>query len=249
MNNYSRFAQYYDLLTGNIDYNARADYFDSIVEKFGGVRGILLDLGCGTGSLTECMARKGYDVLGIDISQEMLTVALDKKFESDLPIQYLHQDMRKIDLYGTVDVTVCALDALNHIDDGLDGIDKTFERVSLFTNPDGLFIFDMNTIYKHKNIIADNTFVYDMDDVYCVWQNTYKKKNNEIEIELDFFEKNGNVYYRSEESFSEFAYDENDIDALLEKHGFKIEAHYDYDSFDAPHKKSEKVIFVARKVK
>ena len=78
MNNYSRFAQYYDLLTENIDYNARADYFDSIVEKFGGVRGILLDLGCGTGSLTECMARKGYDVLGIDISQEMLTVALDK---------------------------------------------------------------------------------------------------------------------------------------------------------------------------
>ena len=148
MNNYSRFAQYYDLLTENIDYNARADYFDSIVEKFGGVRGILLDLGCGTGSLTECMARKGYDVLGIDLSQEMLTVALDKKFESELPIQYLHQDMRKIDLYGTVDVTICALDALNHLG-GLDDVDKTFERVSLFTNPDGLFIFDMNTPLIH----------------------------------------------------------------------------------------------------
>lgn len=249
MNSYSRFAQYYDLLTSNVDYDKRAQYFDELITRLGGRReSILLDLGCGTGSLTECFAKMGYDCLGIDISQEMLAVALDKKFESELPIQYLHQDMTKIDLYGTVDVTICALDALNHLK-SIDDIDKTFKRVSMFTNPDGLFIFDMNTIYKHKNILADNTFVYDMDDVYCVWQNTYNKKNNEVLIELDFFEKNGNMYYRSEESFSERAYETEEIDALLVKHGFSIEAHYDYDSFDELTKKSEKIIFAARKVK
>ncbi len=246
MNNYSRFAQYYDLLTGNIDYQARAEYFDNVVTRFNGCKGILLDLGCGTGSLTECFAKMGYDCLGVDVSQEMLAVALDKKFESELPIQYLHQDMTKLDLFGGVDVVVCALDALNHLN-GIDAVDKTFERVSMFTKNNGLFIFDVNTIYKHKHILADNTFIYDMDEVYCVWQNTYKKKNNEVLIELDFFEKQGNAYYRYEESFSELAYDIADIDRLLLKHGFIIEAHYGYDSFDVPDKKSEKIIFVARK--
>ena len=154
---------------------------DKIVDKFGGKKGVLLDLGCGTGSLTECFCKLGYDCLGIDISQEMLTVALDKKIDNDLPIQYLHQDMRKLKLFGGLDVTVCALDALNHLS-SLDDILKTFKSVSKFTNPDGLFIFDMNTIYKHKNILSDNTFAYDMDEVYCVWQNTYKTKKNEVLI-------------------------------------------------------------------
>lgn len=248
MNSYSRFAQYYDLLTVNIDYKARAKYFDKIVDKFGGKKGVLLDLGCGTGSLTECFSKLGYDCLGIDISQEMLTVALDKKIDNDLPIQYLHQDMRKLKLFGGLDVTVCALDALNHLS-SLDDILKTFKGVSEFTNPDGLFIFDMNTIYKHKNILSDNTFVYDMDEVYCVWQNTYKTKKNEVLIELDFFEKRGDVYCRYEESFSEYAYKTEEIDRLLIESGFKIEAHYDYDTFNEPDKKSEKIIFVARKVK
>lgn len=248
MNSYSRFAQYYDLLTINIDYKARAKYFDEIVDKFGGKKGVLLDLGCGTGSLTECFCKLGYDCLGIDISQEMLTVALDKKIDNDLPIQYLHQDMRKLKLFGGLDVTVCALDALNHLS-SLDDILKTFKSVSKFTNPDGFFIFDMNTIYKHKNILSDNTFVYDMDEVYCVWQNTYKTKKNEVLIELDFFERRGDVYCRYEESFSEYAYKTEEIDRLLIESGFKIEAHYNYDSFDEPDKKSEKIIFVARKVK
>ncbi len=248
MKSYSRFAQYYDLLTINIDYKARASYFDRIVENFSGKKGILLDLGCGTGSLTECFSKLGYDCLGVDISQEMLTVALDKKIENDLPIQYLHQDMRKLRLYSGIDVTICALDALNHLQ-SIDDIGKTFAGVAKFTSPDGLFIFDMNTIYKHKHILSDNTFVYDMDEVYCVWQNTYKAKKNEVLIELDFFEKRGDIYCRYEESFSEFAYKTEDIDNLLRENGFEILAHYDYDSFDEPDKKSEKIIFVARKVK
>lgn len=248
MNSYSRFAQYYDILTANIDYKARAEYFDSIVKKFGGKKGILLDVGCGTGSLTECFCKLGYDCLGVDVSQEMLTVALDKKIDGDLPIQYLHQDMKKLNLYGNVDVSVCALDALNHLS-SLANISKAFKSISKFTNPDGLFIFDVNTIYKHKHILGDNTFIYDTDEVYCVWQNTYKPKKNEVLIELDFFEKRGDVYCRYEESFSEYAYKIADIDKLLTENGFKVEAHYDYDSFDAPARNSEKIIFVARKVK
>ena len=115
MTSYSKFAQFYDTLTKNISYKDRAKYFDTIIEKFGGTRGILLDLACGTGSLSEEFAKLGYDVIGVDSSEEMLNVALDKKFDSELPIQYLHQDMTKLDMFGTIDVTICALDSLNHL--------------------------------------------------------------------------------------------------------------------------------------
>ncbi|HOV41769.1 MAG TPA: class I SAM-dependent methyltransferase, partial [Oscillospiraceae bacterium] len=189
MDSYSNFARFYDLLTGNISYKKRAEYFNSIIEKFGGEKGILLDLACGTGSLSEEMARLGYDVVGVDSSPEMLTVALDKKIESGLPIQYLCQDMTELDLFGTVDAAVCALDSINHLPD-INSVRKTFEKVSLFSNPGAIFVFDANTPYKHREVLANNVFVYDLDEVFCVWQNSYDEKTCTVEINLDFFEKN-----------------------------------------------------------
>ncbi len=106
MSSYHKFAQYYDILTSNIDYQKHADYYDNIISQHMPDKGILLDLACGTGSLSEAMAKKGYDVIGVDLSEEMLSVALDKKFDSGLPIQYLCQDMCKLDMYGTIDVTI-----------------------------------------------------------------------------------------------------------------------------------------------
>lgn len=246
MASYSRFAQYYDQLTKNISYSKRAEYFNKIIEKFGGEKGILLDLACGTGSLSEEFSKIGFDVIGIDKSQEMLTIALEKKFTSGLPIQYLSQDMTKLDMFGTIDITISALDGLNHLST-IDDVKKTFERVSLFTSPNGLFIFDVNTTYKHKKILANNTFVYDMENVYCVWQNTYFDKDCKILINLDFFEKDGNVYFRSQEDFCEYAFDTKTLDDALTSSGFEILDHYDYDSFNPPTAKSEKIIFVARK--
>lgn len=248
MSSYNIFARYYDILTSNIDYKSHADYYDSIIMKYQGDRKILLDLACGTGTLSELMSRKGYDVIGVDNSQEMLSVALDKKFDSSLPIQYLCQDMCRLDMYGTIDVTICALDSLNHLPD-IVSVERAVKRVSLFCDPEGIFIFDLNTIYKHRNILCNNTYVYDTDDVYCVWQNTLCEKNNSVDIDLTFFEKNKDSYKRYDESFKEQAYEIKDIKNLCERCGLEVIDIYDYLTTNPYTEKSEKVTFVTRKAK
>lgn len=249
MSGYGNFAHYYDILTGNISYKDRAAYFDMLIKKHGGKKNLLLDLACGTGSLSEEMCRLGYDVIAVDGSEEMLNEALDKKFDSGLNIQYLCQDMTKLDMFGTIDVTICALDSLNHLPD-LDAIKQTINRVSLFCEPGGLFIFDVNTPYKHKNVLGNNTFIYDMEDVYCVWQNTYTEEDNRVEMWLDFFEKQENgSYERYDESFSEIAFDDVVIEKIVAGSGMEIVGKYDYDTTEPPKADSEKIVYVAHKIK
>lgn len=249
MSSYSVFARYYDDLTANIDYRKRADYFDKIIKMFKTTKeNILLDLACGTGSISEKMAELGYDVIGVDNSEEMLGIAIEKKFDSGLPIQYLCQDMREIDMFGTVDVTICALDSINHLS-SLEDVKKTFSRVSLFAEPDGLFIFDINTIFKHTDILANNTFTYETDDVFLVWENKLNPQNFDVKINLEFFERDNDRYYRSSESFTEKAYPVEVIDKALVDSGFEILAHYDDDSFNPPTAESQRIVIAARKIK
>lgn len=249
MGGYRSFSYFYDLLTGNISYKRRAEYFDTLIKKHGGKKGILLDLACGTGSLSEEMSRLGYDVIGVDGSEDMLNAAIEKKLESGLNIQYLCQDMTRLDMFGTIDVTLCALDSLNHLPN-IEALGKTVQRVSLFCEPSGLFIFDVNTPYKHKNILGNNTFVYDLEEVYCVWQNTFSKEDNRVEMSLDFFERQRDgSYKRYEDSFSEIAFEESVLDGILEKNGFEIAAKYDYDTLLPPRTDSEKLVCAARKVR
>lgn len=133
MSGYSVFARYYDSLTANIDYKKRAEYFNDIIGRFKKTSGnILLDLACGTGSISEEMAKLGYDVIGVDNSDEMLGIALDKKFESGLDIQYLCQDMRTLDMFGSFDIAICALDSINHLG-RLSDVEKVFRNVAFFS--------------------------------------------------------------------------------------------------------------------
>ena len=244
---YSVFARYYDDLTANIDYKKRGEYFHEIIKKFKVTKeNILLDLACGTGSISEVMARLGYDVIGVDLSDEMLGMAIEKKFDSGLDIQYLCQDMRKLDMYGTVDVTVCALDSINHLT-SLNDVRKVFENVAFFSEKDGLFIFDINTAYKHRNILANNTFTYETDNVFCVWENTLVPETDEVKMNLEFFELEENgMYSRSSDSFSEKAYSEEDIEKLLTDAGFEIVAKYGDDTFDAPTETTQRIVYTAR---
>lgn len=248
MSGYSAFAYFYDRLTENISYKARAEYFDRLIRLHRGKKGILLDLACGTGSLSEEMARLGYDVIGTDASEEMLSCAMDKKFESGLPIQYLCQDMTKLDMFGTIDVTLCALDSLNHLG-SLEDIRKTFERVSLFCEPGGLFIFDMNTPFKHRNILGNNTFVYDLEDIYCVWQNSFNDSSDcRVDISLDIFEKDEKgLFTRYADELSEIAFPREIIEKAIVDSGMNLEAVYDFDSLEPPRKDSEKLVFVSKK--
>lgn len=249
MSGYSRFAWFYDRLTANVNYDLISKRIDELVKRFGGRKDILLELGCGTGSLCEKMSELGYDVIGVDCSQEMLSEALDKKYDSGSEIQYLCQDMTELDMYGTVDVTVSALDSLNHLSDA-ESVKRTFERVSLFAFPDGLFIFDVNTVYKHRKVLANNAYIYDMDDIFCAWQNEYCADDNSVEIFLDFFEKKDNdTYNRYQESFKEIALEESETDKLLFDTGFDILAKFDGYTDKPVNEKTERIVYVARKVR
>ncbi len=245
-NSYGIFASVYDLLTENVEYDKRAAYINSIINKFGGKEnGVLLDLACGTGSLSELFSAQGYDVIGIDNSPDMLSIAMNKKYESGNNIQYVCQDMREINLYGNVDITVCALDSLNHLK-CFDDVKKVFQRVFRFTESGGLFIFDMNTVYKHREVLGNNTFIYDTDDVYCVWQNSCE--SDTVSIYLDFFMPDDDgLYERYSEDFTETAYPIEQIKKALTKTGFEILAVYGDDSFDAVTDTTERVIFTVRK--
>lgn len=244
---YSAFARYYDSLTANIDYRKRAEYFHAIIKKFRRTDGnILLDLACGTGSISEEMAKLGYDVIGVDCSDEMLGIALDKKFDSNSNIQYLCQDMRKLDMFGSIDITICALDSINHLAN-IGDVRKVFENVSFFSEPNALFIFDVNTLYKHRNVLADNTFTYETDEVYCIWENTLMSETDEVKMNLEFFELEENgLYSRSSDSFSEKAYSESDIEKLLAETGFEILGKYGDDTFSSPAPDCQRIVYAVR---
>ena len=249
---YGVFAQYYDALTQNVGYAARAAKLQQCIEKWLPAEmpdRILVDLACGTGSLSEAFARLGWDVIGIDGSAEMLSEALDKKYDSGLPIQYLQQDMRRLDLYGTVSVTVCALDSLNHLPDAAD-VKQVFSRVSLFSNPDALFLFDVNTEYKHRQLLGEQCFVYELPEAVCVWQNqlTDRAPDYPVGIRLDFFEHlQDDKYRRASEQFTERIYPPAQIEAMLAETGFLLRETLDGDTFTAPTPETQRLLYIAQK--
>lgn len=245
---YNDFAYSYDALMYDADYEGRSRYLLSLFKKFDRVPQLMLDLACGTGEFSNRFAKNGVSVIGVDISYDMLAVAREKSAEQGNDILYLCQDAAELDLYGTVDGAICCLDSLNHITD-YNNFCKAIERVSLFLEEDRLFIFDLNTEYKHREVLGNNTFVIDTQQVYCVWQNEYSENENIVNINLDFFIPEEDIYYRASESFCERAYTKNEIENALKKAGLKIEAVYADMSEDVPCDKTERIVYVTRKVK
>lgn len=246
MRAYSDFAEFYDNLTNNVEYPKKADYILELFSKHNHNAGLTLDLACGTGTLTIELKKRGIDIYGIDGSYEMLSMAQQKAYENELEILFLCQKMQKLDLYGSIDTCICTLDSINHLTTKKD-VQQTFERVSLFMNPNGLFVFDANTIYKHKYILGDNCYIYDTDKVFCAWQNNYNEKDNKVIITLDFFEPDGKSYVRTSEQFSERAYSREEFTEMLTNAGFILEAVYDDMTFEESKENSEREIYVARK--
>lgn len=247
MPSYEMFADFYDSLTDNVEYEKRADYIVNVLEKnFNHDLGLTLDLACGTGTMTMLLKEKGIDVYGVDGSYDMLTVAQQKTMEKGLNILYLCQRMESLDLYGTIDTCICTLDSLNHIVDEK-VFTKAIERVSLFMNKDGYFLFDLNTLYKHRKVLANNSFVFETDEVFLAWQNTLQE-NDIVDIDLDFFIKEEDLYERYSESFSERAYSLEFVEKVLNKYNFVVDGVFGDLTTEPPKDNEERIIIIARKV-
>lgn len=245
MSSYSAFAAYYDALTQNVSYAALADYYQRILKQNGVDSGILLDLACGTGSLSVQMAERGFDVIAVDRSNEMLSVAASKKIESGNPL-YLQQSMQSLDLFGTVDAALCTLDSINHLSSEQD-LRDTLSKVGLFLNDGGIFIFDVNTLHKHRDVLGQNVFVYDTESVYCVWQNQFCAQDGSVRILLDFFAPDGRFYRRGSEQFTERYYSDELLGQLLEKNCLHCLARFHDFSEKPVTEQSERITYVCRK--
>ena len=248
MSGYADFSLVYDTLTENADYPGRAAYILKLLEQSGVTGGLLLDLACGTGRLGIELSKAGFEVIGVDASEDMLGVAAENAAEAEQSIMLLCQDMKELDLYGTVNAAVCALDSINHLTK-LEDVSAALRRLSLFIEPGGVFVFDVNTLYKHRRVLADNTFVYDLDDVYCVWQNTLEDDGRTVDIDLDFFVYNESEdsYYRSGESFSERAYTLDELTDALKDAGFTVSRVCGELSLEPPAEDEQRIFIVAER--
>lgn len=245
METYSDFAKVYDMYMDNIPYKEWSDYIEGLLKENGIENGLILDLGCGTGSLTELLAEKGYDMIGIDNSEEMLNVALDKKEESGHDILYLNQDMREFELYGTVRAVVSICDSVNYIIDEKD-LSEVFRLVNNYLDIGGLFIFDLNTIYKYKTI-GDSVIAENRSDGSFIWENTFYEEENINEYELTLYIKDENGKYdRVVENHLQRAYSLEEIKRLIKESGMELVAVYDECTREPVHEKTERMYVIAR---
>ena len=246
MSGYGIFSQFYDELTDNVDYKKRADYFRTLLMRYGtAADASVLDIGCGTGMLTAELAARGFDMIGIDPSPDMLGEAQNNAYDAEVSVMFLCQSAENLDLYDTVDAAVSSLDVINHIDSA-ENVKKAFYKAGLFMNPDGVFIFDVNTVYKHREILKDNAFVYETDDVYCVWQN-YLNEDDSVDITLDFFEEDEDgAYIRTTEEFTEHAYSMETIEKWLSEADFEVIDIFDDMTFEPLKADSQRAVIAAR---
>ena len=198
MDCYKGFAQMYDRFMKDVPYEHWAIYIDRILKKqlINVDTPFVLDLACGTGNMTLPLARLGYDMIGVDISADMLACAQQKAWDESLSILFLAQDMRVLDLYGTIHAVVSVCDGLNYILDE-DELCEVFRRVALFLEPGGVFIFDMNTAFKYHSQLANNTFTAETDDEEYIWDNQYNETTAINEYHMTF------INTHTQEAFTE----------------------------------------------
>lgn len=256
---YTGFAAVYDTFMDNVPYREWGGYIHSVLCEKGVKDGLVLDLGCGTGTMTEILAGYGYDMIGADNSEDMLELAMEKRIQSGHDILYLLQDMREFELYGTVRAVVSVCDSLNYITDPED-LENVFRLVNNYLDPGGIFLFDFNTEYKYREVMGDCTIAEDRGVCSFIWDNYYYEEERINEYDLTLFvretgqpdpdtdepDKEGQLYRRYTETHYQRAYTLEEMQRLLEKAGLVFEAAYDMDTKEVPGDTSERICVIAR---
>ena len=256
---YSSFARVYDTFMDNVPYKKWGEYIYDILCKYGVKDGIVLDLGCGTGTMTEILAGYGYDMIGVDNSEDMLELAMEKRIESGHDILYLLQDMREFELYGTVSAAVSVCDSVNYVTEPED-LEEVFRLVNNYLDPNGIFLFDFNTDYKYREIMGDCTIAEDRGECSFIWNNYYygKERINEYDLTLFIRENpsvskdssspasdNMHLYRKYKETHYQRGYTLEEIKAILERAGLVFEIAYDMDTRKSPTDTAERICVVA----
>ena len=245
---YTSFAQVYDMFMDNVDYPAWSKYLIQLLKEYQVDDGLVLDLGCGTGNMTELLAKEGYDMIGVDNSEDMLEIASEKRAESGLNILYLLQHMRAFELYGTVKAVVSICDSINYILEE-DDLREVFSLVNNYLDPKGVFVFDFNTRYKYEEILGDRTIAENREECSFIWDNYYYEDEKINEYDLSLFietDKDSGLYRKYEETHYQRAYTLEEMKELIRKSGLEFVTAYDAFSKNAPMDTSERIYVIAR---
>ena len=245
MDAYTSFASVYDTFMDNIPYEEWSSYLISLLKEYGVNDGIVLDIGCGTGTVTEYLAQAGYDMIGIDNSEDMLTEAMNKRYDSGLDILYLCQDMRQLELYGTVAAAVSICDSMNYIIEYNDLVD-VFKLVNNYLDPKGIFIFDLNTIHKYETM-GDSTIAENREDGSFIWENSYypDKKINQYDLTIFAKDEDGR-YTKFEETHLQRGYTIEEITSALAEAGLTFVQSFSAFTKNPISENDERIYIIAR---
>ncbi|WP_312425628.1 class I SAM-dependent DNA methyltransferase [Lacrimispora sp.] len=246
MEAYTSFAEVYDRFMDNIPYKDWCEYVTGLLNEYGIRDGLILDLGCGTGSLTELLADRGYDMIGVDNSDDMLQIAMEKREKSGKDILYLMQDMRGFELYGTVRAVLSICDCMNYILE-YEELAEVFKLVNNYLDPGGIFIFDLNTIYKYETLMGDSTIAEDREECSFIWDNYYDKETriNEYDLSL-FIRQEEDLYRKYTENHYQRAYSLEEVKTAIKEAGMDFVAAFDAFTKDPAKDTSERIYIIAR---
>ena len=242
MEAYTGFAQVYDTFMDNVPYDEWGEYLVSLLKKYGVEDGLVLDMGCGTGAMTRYLDAHGYDMTGIDVSEEMLTIAKEK---SSPDILYLLQDMREFELYGTMRAAVSICDSMNYILEE-DDLLQVFSLVNNYLDPGGIFIFDLNTVYKYQEILGEQTIAEDREECSFIWDNFYDEEEMINEYDLTLFIKEGELFRKFEETHYQRCYSLDEVKEAAKEAGMDFVAAYDAFTRESVKDDSERIYLVFR---
>ncbi|MBQ7972359.1 MAG: methyltransferase domain-containing protein [Lachnospiraceae bacterium] len=244
MEAYTGFAALYDAFMEDTPYDEWKEFLIRKLKENGIEDGLVLDLGCGTGTLTEAMAAEGYDMIGVDMSEDMLQVALEKREASGADILYLCQDMREFELYGTVRAVVSVCDSVNYITEP-EELKEVFRLVNNYLDPKGVFVFDFNTVYKYEILIGDSVIAENREDCSFIWENFYYPEEQMNEYEVTFFQKEGELYRKFTENHFQRGYTLDEIKRLLAEAGLVFHEARDGNDFGPVTPESGRIFVIA----